>query len=623
MSADTNHILRSGNVLSYTFFATFLVVTLFAGLLIQIGSPFRFVMQFMLTFAVSSYVFIGILARTMSMNSFQDGDRQGKPSGISQAIASGVIGSGIYILLAGEFYDHGTGAFALYWGWLLGVLLIVVLFTAFVARSAQVTLPALLETPTGKRRFAIPAILATLCCSMLFLLFQLDTLAGLGETHFFVTRQAVVYAACISIGFCVLASGLQGVAIIRQISFPVMLVCFLAPLVWITLKTSGIPVPQLAFGMGALAPVDAINSELLEAGISERETLFDLSRESAGVPVPIYLATVFCLACGLAAMPHLLQHFAMVRDGRTARRTGRLSFWMVLGFLSMVPIVAAYVKLDLYTSLLGVPLSDLDTEAGWLFALSGAGRAQVISICGAFVSSTPQAIAACGQGSEHFISFEDIGVNAGLMALASPALHQLPPLVSAAFATGALFALFTTIDGIMLNLGLTVSNDGYRRLLRPQSPKSVRLFMTRIFILLVVLTAGYITLSFPLDSRLLFEAGFALTAAALFPALVGRIWFDKASAGAISACVVSGFVVTAGLLWLANFGADMALGTGDEIVWAWTVSDGRPSGFVSGMIGMLSGFLTLFLFPLFLPRAAQDRSPETQIRKKDTHGATA
>ena len=261
MSTHEGTAIRNGTMLSYTSVASFLVVSLFAGLLFQIGSPLRFVVILMLTFVVSIYIFIGIFARTMSMDVFQTGNRSAAQFNAAQAITSGVIGSGIYIFLAGEFYDTGLGAFSLYWGWLVGVILTIILFSAFVGRSQSVTIPALFGPKQGLDLLQPSVLLVSLACSLLLLLFQLESAGFLGQKFFFLPEKAIVAAICVSVGFCVLAGGIQGVHLARQVAFPLMVVCFFIPLVWIAITTSGIPLPQLATGFGALAPVQEINAE--------------------------------------------------------------------------------------------------------------------------------------------------------------------------------------------------------------------------------------------------------------------------------------------------------------------------------------------------------------------------
>ena len=175
-------------------------------------------------------------------------------------------------------------------------------------------------------------------------------------------------------------------------------------------------------------------------------------------------------------------------------------------------------------------------------------------------------------------------------SLHSPTLHQLPPLITAIFATGALLALCSTLDGILLSLGLSVSNDGYRQLFRPKSPKSVRLFMTRVFISLFVAGSGYAAVSWELDHQLLFESSFALTAASLFPALVGVIWLPSVTRLQTLVALWVGFSITSILLFFANLGMDLRPLSGDEIAFAVIMNHGQPSNFVSGLFGMLAAF---------------------------------
>ncbi|MEM7290565.1 MAG: hypothetical protein AAF412_09410, partial [Pseudomonadota bacterium] len=305
MTGRDDHLLKSGFLLNYMFLAGFLIVSLFAALLIQIGSSERFIGQFMLTFVVSSYIFIGILAKTMGMNTFEFGDRQGTRSGISQSVASGVISASLFIILAGQFYASGITAFSVYWGWLGGIGLMVFMFSAYVSRSQQVTLPGLLRNKQKSHFLNLISMVATLACCGLLALLQLEMVAWLGVRFFSVTREAAIVCACVAIGFCVLCGGIQSVSLVRQISYPVILLCFLAPLVWITWRVTGLPIPQLAFGFGALEPLALFDQQLANTELAAPADLFNIARDAAGPDIFAYVSAFVCIACGVAAMPHL------------------------------------------------------------------------------------------------------------------------------------------------------------------------------------------------------------------------------------------------------------------------------------------------------------------------------
>jgi cation/acetate symporter len=579
--------------------ASLLIVTLFCALLLQIGSQPGDVTLTMLVFIASSYIFAGFIGKTMNMSDFQFAARQSGRSTGAQAIASGVISSGIFVLLAGMFYQNGISAFAYFSGWLLGIALMALLFASGFCRERVATVPALF-TADGVRSLPRLIVLAivVVCCSLL-LLSQMEFITQIAGQYFgFSPRQSIVLSA-LAIGFATIVAGIRGVTIIRAVAYPVLVAIFLLPLIWISIRVSGIPIPQLSFGFAALQPISEIDLELVDAGIMATGDVFDISRNAGGFGSFDYLMIMACIAIGTASMPHLLMHFGSFERGRDARRTGFLSFILVLLFLSAVPAVAAFVRFDIYTSLLGLQLSDLEASASWVFSLSGDGNLPLISLCGKLVSNVSETLAACGGNSETFLSLSDIQLNPDLIVLASSILHGLPELVTILIATGALLALFTTCDGLFFIIALSISNDAYQNMIRPQSPHSVRLFMTRLFLLLVIIMISLIALKLRPDPKFMFEASLALSAAGLFPILINRFWGLTQNRTMQAVACLTGFGITTILMLLARYGTDLILASGDELQALSGFISPAGANFSYGIIGAFCSGIILICYGLY------------------------
>ncbi len=591
-----NHVVTTAPTLSLTFLAAFLLTIFFSALLIQIGSPLQTTSILMFLFLIVGYLFVGFYAKTMGFDAFQTAERKARPWTAAQAIASAIICGSIYILLAGQFYETGINALSQYSGWLLGIALLVIAFAAKTRRSGAVTVPGLALGDDRSHGLSAILIIVSIACTCLLVLFQLEFAGFIGERFLGLSRTTSILAIVIAVGFCVVFGGMQAVTIVRQVAYPVILLCFMAPIIWISLKISGIPIPQFTFGSYALQPIAEIDTELVAAGLETPEEVFDLVRNGAGLDGFAYLSSLVCIALGLAALPHIIQHSATVEKPSDARNANIGAFALVLLILSAIPAFAAFVRLDLYTSLLGLQLNDLETDANWFFGLSGAGNVPLISLCGSFVSTLQEAVQACGETEDYFISVSDIGINADFVAMASATLHELPELVTIMMAAGAMLALMTSIDGQFLSIGMTLSNDGYQRMMRPRAPKSVLLFVTRFFILLGIVSLTWFSLRFEPEPIFLFESAMALSAACLFPALFVRFWFPQMSIQAVLVSITSGFVVTSTLLVLVNLGPDLAQATGDELVLFIPLLTDRVTSFGAGFLGLVITCIGLVAF---------------------------
>lgn len=578
-------------VIMYT--ASFILCVFFGAILKQVGTPGNYVNLMMFALVIGGYIFSGLFAKTMVLPVFQNAERTGRPFYIGQSIAAGVISSSVFIFLAGDLYATGTDALTLFSGLILGIALMSILFAAHINRSRTSTLTGLLTSDhiSKPSRFLLLSII--LITSMLLLYIQFSAIGLVSETYFNIPKNTSVIIAAIAIGFCLILGGIQSLTITRMISYPILIIAFLTPVIWIAYKLTGNPIPQLSFGAGALQSISEIDQELLSAGLVQQNDIFDMTHQGLNYDIFNHLGALLCIAFGTAAMPHLVQHFRILPKPASARKTGVWSLFFILIFLTAIPAVAAFVKLDIYTSLLGLQLSELEQEASWLLALNQ-GEASIISVCGAYITNASQALAACSESSDYFLSSNDIAVNPDMLLLSSGVLNELPDLMTTLLATGALLAIWSTADGLVFVSANALMEDGYHSLIRPKSPMGSRLFMSRFFIVVIIVFAAYLVLNFEVDRQFAFTSSFALLTAGLFPAMICRLWIKTIKQNDVIIGILLGTILTSTMLWLSHFGIDWIAMNGDEVVFNLPGITDKIQPLTMGIIGMVFSFISAF-----------------------------
>ena len=604
--------LNSSASLSLMYAASFLLCIFFGALLRQIGTPGNYVNLMMFALIVGGYIFTGLFAKTMILPVFQYADRTGRAFYIGQSIAAGLISSGVFIFLAGDFYTTGTDAITIFSGLILGTALMTILFSAPINRSSTSTLVGLIIPTDGSKLYRFLVLMVIVITSMLLLYVQFSALGMVSEAYFGISENIAILLVSFAIGFSLILGGMQSLSIIRMIAYPILVIAFMVPVIWIAFEITGNPIPQLSFGAGALQAVSEIDQEMINAGFAERKDLFNITSDGLNYDIFNHFSALICIAFGTAAMPHLLQHFTTLKKATNARKSGVWGLGFLLIVLTAIPAVAAFIKLDIYSSLLGLQLSELDQEGSWLFELNENGSS-IISICGAFITSASQALSACGQSADYFISSKDIGINPDMLLLSSSALHGLPSLATTLLATGALLAIWTTADGLVFVCAHALAEGGYRTLFRPNSPMGSRLFISRVFLVLVIAVSAYLILRVEIDQRFVFSACFALLTASLFPALVCRIWFKQFSQVEVITGMLLGFALTSAMLWLSHFGMDIVATNGDEIVFNIPQVTTKIYPLSMGLIGMVFSFgVTLLLSTFFKARAKTKNTSEAK-----------
>jgi len=604
------HPLTSSASLLFMYTASFLLCILFGALLKQIGIPGNFVNLIMFALIIGGYIFSGLFGKTMVLPVFQNAERAGRSFYIGQSIAAGLISSSLFIFLAGDLYKTGTDALTIFSGFVLGIALMAVLFAAPVNRSKSPTLASLIAPNDGSRFGRFFLLIIVLITSMLLLHVQLSTIGLISESFFDIPNYVAIFIAALTIGFCLILGGIQSLSIIRMIAYPILVITFLAPLAWIAYQITGNPLPQFSFGVGALQAISEVDQELLNAGLVEQSDIFDITREGLNYDAFNHFGALISIAFGTAAMPHLLQHLRVLPKASSARKTSVWALGFLLILITAIPAVAAFVKFDIYTTLLGLQLSQLEQDASWLFELNQNGSS-IISICGNYITSAPQALTACAETADYFLSSKDISVNPDMLLLSSGALNGLPDLMTTLLATGALLAIWSTADGLILVCANAMTEDGYRALIRPKSPMGIRLFMARFFIVIFIVISAYLALFIELDARFAFAASFALLTASLFPALVCRIWLKQTQYNAVMFSVFLGFTLTASMLWLSYFGTDIYALNGNEMVFSLPMITEEIKPLSAGLLGMVLSFC----MAIVISKIQKMRSAQKELNK--------
>ena len=241
-----------------------------------------------------------------------------------------------------------------------------------------------------------------------------------------------------------------------------------------------------------------------------------------------FMALVFCLMLGTAALPHVLTRYYTTPSVSDARRSvGWSLVFIVLLYLS-APALAVMVKYQVFTELVGTSFASLpDWIRRWSKLDSTLVSVQDIN----------------GDG---VLQFAELRLGGDMIVLAAPELGGLPLVVTYLVAAGGLAAALSTADGLLLTISNALSHDFIFRIFRPGTSPIKRVMLSKLMVLLTAVLAAWVA-SLRITSILPFvTAAFSLAAATFFPALVIGIFWRRANrAGA-----VAGMLTGAGVcLW--------------------------------------------------------------------------
>jgi cation/acetate symporter len=234
-----------------------------------------------------------------------------------------------------------------------------------------------------------------------------------------------------------------------------------------------------------------------------------------------FLALVFCLMLGTAALPHILMRYYTTPSVHEARKSVFWSLFFIFLLYFSAPALAVLVKFDIYTLIVGSKFADLP---GWV-----AGWQKV----------DPALLSIADINMDGIVQLAEIRIGQDIVVLATPEIAGLPYVISGLVAAGGLAAALSTADGLLLTIANALSHDLYYKMINPSASTQKRVTISKILLLFVALAAASVAAQKPADILFLVSAAFSFAAASFFPALVAGIFWKRANKwGAIAGMVV-------------------------------------------------------------------------------------
>lgn len=230
-----------------------------------------------------------------------------------------------------------------------------------------------------------------------------------------------------------------------------------------------------------------------------------------------FVALVFCLMLGTAAMPHVLTRYYTTPSVREARRSVAWSLVFISLLYVAAPALAVFVKVEVFQNLVGMPFDQLPL---WLRRWS--------RLDGGLVSFEDI-------NGDHVLQLAELRLAGDVIVLAAPEIAGLPYVVTCLVAAGGLAAALSTADGLLLAIANSVSHDLYFRVFNPKASAIRRVMLSKVFVLAVALLAAWLASLRLTDVLRFVSVAFSLAAAAFFPVLVlGIFWRHANRPGAIA-----------------------------------------------------------------------------------------
>ncbi|MBW8898665.1 MAG: cation acetate symporter [Massilia sp.] len=251
------------------------------------------------------------------------------------------------------------------------------------------------------------------------------------------------------------------------------------------------------------------------------------TRQESDIRRNNFLALVFCLMFGTAALPHILMRAYTTPSVHETRVSVFWTLFFILLIYLTMPALAVLAKYDIYTAVVGTSYDTLPTWVSYW----------------ANVDKTNPLISIVDVNGDGIVQLAEIAIDGDVLTLATPEIGGLPYVISGLVAAGGLAAALSTADGLLLAISNALSHDIYFKIVDPGASTQKRVTISKLLLLAVAFIAAYVASQKPADILSLVGAAFSLAGSTMFPALVAGVFWKRANFAGAIAGMATGFLV--------------------------------------------------------------------------------
>ncbi|MCZ8259655.1 MAG: cation acetate symporter [Beijerinckiaceae bacterium] len=537
-SADKGGFLNNLGRIYALYTGGFFGFIFLVGILEQLGVGQKYLGYMFMGLTILVYAFIGVVSRTSDVGEYYVAGRTVPAFYNGMATGSDWMSAASFIGMAGTLFLLGYDGLAFILGWTGGYVLVAVLIAPFLRKFGAYTVPDFLAARYGGNAARLCGVLVLLACSFTYVVAQIFGTGLIAQRFLDMNFELACFVGLLGILVCSMLGGMKAVTWTQVAQYIVLIVAYLIPVIWMSAKKFGIPIPQLTYGQ-ALQQIATLEQEFVQKGLAAATAPTHTAPFTRYSPAN-YFWLIFCLMVGTASLPHVLMRYFTTPSVREARKSVAWSLLFIFILYFTAPAYAAFSKLEVYSTLIGKNIADMPM---WVYNW---GKLGLISICGKAAASAADVAAACKAIAGHtgVLRLQDFSINTDVVVISTPEIAGLPYVITGLVAAGGLAAALSTADGLLLALANALSHDIYYKMINPNAPTKQRLVISRALLVVVAVLAAWTASTRPTDIVAMVAWAFSLAAGGLFPALVLGVWWKRTTKQGAIAGILAGFFVT-------------------------------------------------------------------------------
>ena len=210
---------------------------------------------------IGLYAGIGIMARTADIAEYYVAGRRVPAFFNGMATGADWMSAASFIGMAGGLYLQGFDGLAFIMGWTGGYCLVALFLAPYLRKFGQFTIPDFLGARYGGNIARSIGVFAAILCSFTYVIAQIYGV-GLITSRFTGVEFGVgVFLGLAGILVCSFLGGMRAVTWTQVAQYIILIIAYMIPVVWLSVKITGVPLPQIVYG-GVLEKVTALEKKL-------------------------------------------------------------------------------------------------------------------------------------------------------------------------------------------------------------------------------------------------------------------------------------------------------------------------------------------------------------------------
>jgi cation/acetate symporter len=233
----------------YSFYTGgFLAFVILLAIAEQMGMSAKWIGYTFLFATIGLYAGIGIMSRTADVSEYYVAGRRVPALFNGMATGADWMSAASFIGMAGTLYLTGYDGLAFIMGWTGGYCLVALFLAPYLRKFGQFTIPDFLGARYGGNIPRLIGVLAAIICSFTYVIAQIY---GVGIITSRLTGLEFGIGVFVGLGgilVCSFLGGMRAVTWTQVAQYIILIVAYMIPPVWLSMKQTGVPVPQAVYG---------------------------------------------------------------------------------------------------------------------------------------------------------------------------------------------------------------------------------------------------------------------------------------------------------------------------------------------------------------------------------------